>query len=219
MGSGRGGRGANGGGGRRRGARYPLPLAQFAIELHLASGPVQRVRQEVVQSLDAHHDRSQCHGDLRVAHIADVGNALDYQVMNLGMEGAFSQARSTAESDRHKVGSDLSDGESLRGEPSGDGGNVGFRWSETLADLRRSEPLVIVRRTAIVLGVDVLVEGCLPFRTPAQHQGHVGQGQTVADRAMIVLCYGKGAGVAMKRNQLVVVDGLSDASRRGGRDG
>ena len=68
---------------------------------------VEGVGEEVVEGLDADDDRSESGGNLRVAHVADVGDAFDDEVVNLGVEGALDLGGGAAEADGHAVFGDL----------------------------------------------------------------------------------------------------------------
>ena len=171
---------------------------------------------EIVQGLDADDDRSEGGGNLRVTHVADVCDTSYDEIVNLGVKGGLDLGCSAAETDRHAIFGDFADGESLAGEPIGDGGDVGRGGTEVGAYLIGGEPLMVVGRIGVVLAGDELLKGGLLSRVAAEDQDEVGHGQGRTDGAAIVLRVGGGMRIALERDQVAVVDAVDDAN--GGRE-
>ena len=184
---------------------------------------VQGTGEEVVQRFDADDDRREGSGNLRVAHVADVRDALHDEVVNLGVKGGLDLGGRAAEADRHAIFCDFADRESLAGEPIGDGGNVGLGGAEVGAHLIGGEPLVVVGRVLVVLAGDEFFKGRLLGGIAAEDQDEVGHGEAGADGAAVVLRVGCGVRVALERDQAAVVNAVddSDSGRKllGGQDG
>ena len=170
-----------------------------------------RAGKEVVQRLDAQHHRRQRGGNLRVAHIGNVRDAIDLQIVNFGAEGALDLRRRAAEADRQTIRSHFIHRKAVTGQPVFDGGKVGLGGTEVFAHLLGREPLMEVGRIGIVLAGDKLFEGGLLRRVAAEHQDQVAHAQIGADPAAIVLGAGGGVGVAPERHPLAFIDAIDNA--------
>jgi len=80
-----------------RGLCGRIPFASCGVFADLAAEPVQGVREKIMERLDADDSGSQRGRNLRFAHVADVRDAIDLKVVNLGMEGALNLGRAAAE--------------------------------------------------------------------------------------------------------------------------
>ena len=169
------------------------------------------MREEVVEGLDADDYRREGSGNLRVGHVADVSNAFDNEVVNLGVKGGLDLGGRAAETDRHAIFCDFVYGESVSGEPICDGGDVGLRGAEVGANLVGREPLVVVGRVGVVLAGHETLKGRLLSGVAAENEDQVGHGKGGTDGAAIVLRIGKRMRVSLDCDQAAFVDAVDDA--------
>ena len=197
------------------GGRWAQPSAGFAVFGDQATEVVERMGEEIVEGFDADDDRRQRGGNLRVAHVGDVRDAIDDEIVNLGVEGALHLGRVAAEADGHAVFGDFTNGETVAGKPIRNGGDVDLGRAEVGADLIGSEPLVVVGRVGVVLAGDKLLKRRLLSGIATEDQDQVGHGEAGTDQAAIVARVRDREGVALEGGQAGVVNALDDSD--GGR--
>ena len=165
---------------------------------------------EVMHRDDTDHGGTQCGGDPRIAHIGEVGHAVDRQIVNVGVEGSAHLLGRTAEIDGQPARLNSVDGESVRLEPCGDGGDVFLRDAVVLGELIGGEPLVEVRRAGGLKLLDVLPERSFTLGRALQLEKQVVEREVRGDGTTIVggRCFG--TGVVLEFHELGLIDRLAD---------
>ena len=174
--------------------------------MHLMHG----VWTEIVQRDDACNDRSECGGDLRVADVSNVLLAFHNEMVNFGLEGLAHLSGGPREVDEHAAGINHLDAETVRFEPGGDGVEIGFRHTESFAELLRSKPVMEIRRTSGMEFIKEFLKGLLLFRGALQLQKHMRHREIVGHRAAVVCKHRFGARVAPERDTIHFINGLRD---------
>ena len=170
---------------------------------------------DVVQRQHPDHCRRQRRGNLRVAHIGEAGDAVDRDIVDLGVERGGDLAGGAGEVDHHAARIDRVDGKAVLLQPVGDGGDVGRRRPELGADVVGVEPVVIVGRVRVLLLGDQRLKRLFLGRRTPQLQQQMRQRDVVAHAATVVGGIARfGAGIARERNQIALVDGLGDEGLR-----
>ena len=145
-----------------------------------------------------------------------MGLAMDAQVVDVDVEAVAHLAGGAGEGDVGFGGGNVFDDEAFGFEPGGDGGDVFVGRPEALAEVRRGEPLVILRQTGVVEAVDEGVQLPLLGGRAAEDEDDVAQWLAVADGAAVVFSDGGGVDVAGERDEPGFVDGFRDATGREG---
>src|SRR3954452_5829045 len=91
--------------------------------------------------------------------------------MQRGLKGARGIRGSSREADEDLAGCDPVDMQALRLQPAADGIDIRVRRSEAQADLDGSEPMMVVRRSRILLLGEKLFESLLGLRGSRQYHG------------------------------------------------
>jgi hypothetical protein len=92
---------------------------------------------------------------------------------------------------------------------------IGVPDAELLSELVRREPVMVIRRGAVLELVDQFLERLFQSRRPAQQQLHMCHGEVVGNGAAIVLfCAHFRPRVAGKRDTVGVVDGSGNLPTR-----
>ena len=151
---------------------------------------------EVMQRDDSGDGWRQRGGNPGVAHIGEVGRAVDGKIVNLSMKRAAHLAGSAAEVDHQSGRRDAVDGKAALPEPCGDGIDVCTSNAKVRGELLRGKPLVKVWRPRVAQLRDVLRQSRFGVWRSLQQELHMSQREIVCDRAKIVCSIGLGANVA-----------------------
>src|SRR5580704_4974947 len=111
------------------------------------------------------------------------------------------------------VGINMIDPKTLRLQPIGEGLDIVIRDSELLSNLFGGKPLVEIGGLLVVKRIDQLLERLFLLRRTLQLQKHVLDLVALRNRAPIVHAVRLRTGVARKRHQIALINGLRDASR------
>src|SRR5258708_2715790 len=130
-----------------------------------------RLLHKIVQREHASCGWQKCSRDLRIAGIGPVLLSADHVLVDWGMKRFLHLAGGAGELNQ-STSSGRAHLKAVRLEPRRDGLNVGIGRAELFAELCGSEPLVIVRRSLVLLIVEQTPEGGLLLRTALQNQQH-----------------------------------------------
>ena len=115
-------------------------------------------RRNLGESLNSRHNRRKRRGYLRILHVGEVLSAADVEIMQFGVERLAYLACSGRKVDHAGIVQNAANLEAVRFEPCRDLCNVFRRSSESGAKLLRSQPLVIFRRTRLLLALNKIVQ-------------------------------------------------------------
>jgi len=148
---------------------------------------------------------------LRVGDVGHVHLAVDVEMVDLRLEGAADLADVAAEFDARatRVNGDVC--EAARSKPVGDGCNVGIGGAKLRSELLRREPLVIIRRSLVLLLLEELREGRLLIVAALEKKRDARGGLRVGYGAAIEFGASEAMDVAAKRDAIGVVNRLRDA--------
>jgi hypothetical protein len=177
-------------------------------------------RLEIMQRYDADDGWRQRRRNLWVAHVGDVSDAVDLEVMNFGVEGRADLACGAGIVDHHPVGIDRIDSKPALRKPAGDGLDIRCRRAELGPNFGRTQPVMEIGRFRIVQPINQRPERLLLGCRPSQLQQHVRQRQAIGDNAAVVRrIFCLRTRVARQRHQVVLVDRLGDQRLRRQRRG
>ncbi len=108
--------------------------------------------------------------------------------------------------DDHVVRVDVIHRDAVRFEPMGDGLDVGIGDAVLISELRRGQPLVVIRRGLVGQAFDVFIERLLGLERALELQEHVLELEARPNAAAVVARDGFGARVAAKRDALGFID-------------
>src|ERR1700678_4708159 len=116
---------------------------------------------EVVQAEEAAGDIGQGFGYGGFGGVGEVRLAVNYVLMDAGVESAFSLLGRAAEGDPVAAARLMADGEPCRLEPRGDFGQIAITESEAISEGFRCEPLMEGGRGWVLLIAEELVQAGL----------------------------------------------------------
>src|SRR5579862_5927534 len=111
---------------------------------------------EVVERNDTFYCRLQCLGNHRIRHIGEMRLAVNIQIVNLRVIGSANLGSGSAEVDEEAAVLDSIYCESMSLQPRRNSLDILRRGSVVLRKLIRGQPLMVVRRTGILLIGDQL---------------------------------------------------------------
>ena len=117
-----------------------------------------RMRTKIMQRNDAQNRRCKRRRNLRVAHICDVIRSVNFEIVNLSVEGRAHLRRRSREINEHSTRVDNVDREAVCFEPMCNRFQILLRQPESLAKLLCREPLVEVWRSRIVKLINELLK-------------------------------------------------------------
>ncbi len=132
---------------------------------------------KIVQRHHPRHRRRQRRRNLRVAGVGPVLLTVHQVGVDLGVEGGLNLRLHAGKFDHSASVRDAVHLEAVRLQPSGDELQVLIRRSEVNAEFIGSEPLVVIRRSFVLLVVEQGAQGMVLLRAALQHQQHALQGQ------------------------------------------
>jgi hypothetical protein len=106
----------------------------------------------------------------------DALDAVDSVAVQFGLECIADLRRGAAEADEGAAGGDPVNVQALGGEPVGNGCDLAGGGTEALAYLCGCEPVVIVRRSGVLLVDQELLKGCFLLRRTGEDEGDVVEG-------------------------------------------
>jgi hypothetical protein len=130
--------------------------------------------------------------------------------MNLGVESSLDISDLAGKINHHAAGIDDVDLKMVRFEPVSDLVQITVGRAESLAELVRADPGVIVPRIFIVEIVEEFLKILFFLRWAAQLEQHVIEPSIIADAAAVMLGFGLGARIAMQLNEFPLVNILGD---------
>ena len=174
-----------------------------------------RLRRDIVQPRDADDGRRQGGRNLRIADIGEASDAVDVEIMDIGVKCGANLTGRAGKVDRHPVGKHLIDGEAALLQPIGDGLDVRGCRAELRAQLLGAKPLMVVRRIRIVQLIDQRLQRLLLRRRAPQLQQHMRHRHGVGRAAAIVGGISRCCrDVARKPEQAAIIDRLRDQGLR-----
>src|ERR1017187_5778296 len=175
-----------------------------------------RFQVEIAQSANSGHDTGERDRNRRRRNVREVLFPVDLEIVNLGLENTLDLGGGSAEDDKVAGAGDLANAEALGLEPGGELLNVVGAEAEAIGILLGREPLVVLRRTGILLLRQKLSDGLLLTRARHGEQRDVVELERRVDSALIVLRLSLQRTARRNLDELTRDDGAGDAVRRRG---
>ena len=175
------------------------------------------LRLEVMQMVhsDRHPRKHSWHGRLR--GVGKVHFAIHEVAMNLGAERGLNLRDRPLEEDLIAAVGHSGHRETLRLQPCSDFLDVASTHSETVGELSRRQPLVIVRRRTLLLFLKQFVERSLLGCRRLEHQRHAAHGLGAVHAAKVKVPAGQPVHIALQPDHRARIDRTRDAVRLNGK--
>src|ERR1700719_4097418 len=166
---------------------------------------------EVVKIPNRESDAGQRSRHRRLGGIGEMHFTIHQVVMEFSVEGRLDLSGGPAEEDFVAAGGDAGHGEVLRLQPGNDLADVAFTHSEAIAELRWSQPLVVVRRHPVLLLGEQLVQIALLGWGGFEHERESMHRHAAIDATLIELWPRPAVQIALQGDGEAGLDRCSEA--------